>query len=134
MDESSFSAIDWSAGPYFIEVYVNGSSMGTSELLSVPYALYAASGNPGPQGPQGDPGPKGDKGDTGTAGGQGDQEYAHPTTAGRAMATLHLPNGVKVTEVRVYSVDCAANYLTVYFRRSNATEPYFTYMHFRSNK
>jgi hypothetical protein len=42
-----FSAIDWSAGPYFIktEIDINGGSnytiTGTSELLSVPYALYA---------------------------------------------------------------------------------------------
>ncbi len=43
----SFTAINWSAGPYFLEVEldVNSSgsytSMGTSEMLSVPYALYA---------------------------------------------------------------------------------------------
>ena len=35
--QTSFSAIDWSAGPYFVEVYVNGTSMGTSMLVSVPY-------------------------------------------------------------------------------------------------
>ncbi|MBN1338662.1 MAG: hypothetical protein JXA03_05025 [Bacteroidales bacterium] len=42
-----FSAIDWSAGPYFLEVGMDptgGSSfttMGTSQLQSVPYALHA---------------------------------------------------------------------------------------------
>ena len=42
-----FSVIDWSVGPYFIETAVDvtgGSSyavMGTSQLMSVPYALYA---------------------------------------------------------------------------------------------
>jgi hypothetical protein len=36
-----FDAIDWSAGPYFLEVTVNGTSMGVSELLTVPYALAA---------------------------------------------------------------------------------------------
>jgi hypothetical protein len=42
-----FSTIDWSTGPYFIETAVDvtgGTSyvvMGTSQLLSVPYALYA---------------------------------------------------------------------------------------------
>ena len=35
------SLIDWSDGPYFIEVIVNGTSMGTSQLLSVPYAKYS---------------------------------------------------------------------------------------------
>ncbi|MBN2274585.1 MAG: hypothetical protein JXR41_00130 [Bacteroidales bacterium] len=34
--------IDWSAGPYYIKLAVNGTEMGTSQLLSVPYALYAA--------------------------------------------------------------------------------------------
>lgn len=46
----TFAAIDWSAGPYFIKTETdpaggtNYSITGTSELLSVPYALYAASG------------------------------------------------------------------------------------------
>lgn len=45
-----FSAIDWANGPYYMETALDltgGSSyttMGTSELLSVPYALYAANG------------------------------------------------------------------------------------------
>jgi hypothetical protein len=37
----NFEAIDWSDGPYFLQVSVNGLVMGTSQLLSVPYALYA---------------------------------------------------------------------------------------------
>jgi hypothetical protein len=37
----SFSAIEWSDGPWFIEVSVNGTEMGTSQLLSVPFAKYA---------------------------------------------------------------------------------------------
>jgi hypothetical protein len=42
-----FSAIDWSAGPYFIKTAtdasggINYSIIGTSQLMSVPYALYA---------------------------------------------------------------------------------------------
>ena len=62
-----FTTIDWSAGPYYIEtaVDVNGGTsyavMGTSQLMSVPYALYAkTSGNgQGPVGPQGAQGPQG---------------------------------------------------------------------------
>jgi hypothetical protein len=38
---TSFSAIDWAGGPYFIKIMVNGSEMGTSQLLSVPYAMHA---------------------------------------------------------------------------------------------
>lgn len=43
----NFSSINWANGPYFIEtaVDINGgtaySSLGTSQLVSVPYALYA---------------------------------------------------------------------------------------------
>lgn len=43
----NFSAIDWSSGPYFVKIEVDPAGgtayveMGTSQLLSVPYALYA---------------------------------------------------------------------------------------------
>lgn len=43
----SFEEIEWSQGPYFIQIHIDpdgGSNfieMGTSQLLSVPYALYA---------------------------------------------------------------------------------------------
>lgn len=36
-----FTLIDWSEGPYFLKINVNGTDFGTSQLLSVPYALYA---------------------------------------------------------------------------------------------
>lgn len=49
----TFNSIDWGAGPYFIEISMDitgGTSyvlMGTQQLMSVPYALYAeSSGNP----------------------------------------------------------------------------------------
>ena len=54
------------------------------EILAVPYALYAVSGTPGPQGergmqgPQGEQGPKGDNGDTGETGLQGVQGERGP--------------------------------------------------------
>ena len=57
-----FSAIDWSAGPYYIKTEsdpTGGTSYtvtGVSQLMSVPYALYAktsGSSTPGPQGPAG---------------------------------------------------------------------------------
>ena len=35
------SVVDFSADTYFIEISVNSTVMGTSQLLSVPYALYA---------------------------------------------------------------------------------------------
>ena len=75
------SIVEWANGPYFIEITVNGIALGTSPLLSVPYAMYAASGNEGPQGPegiqgemglQGPEGPVGPKGDPGEQGLQGE--------------------------------------------------------------
>ncbi|MCP4550550.1 MAG: hypothetical protein GY834_00600, partial [Bacteroidetes bacterium] len=38
---SSFSLIDWINGPYFIRTSINGVEFGTSQLMSVPYALHA---------------------------------------------------------------------------------------------
>ena len=38
---SDLSTVDWGADSYFIEISVNGTVMGTSQILSVPYALYA---------------------------------------------------------------------------------------------
>jgi len=38
---SDLSAVEWSADDYFIEISVNGTVMGTSKLLSVPFALVA---------------------------------------------------------------------------------------------
>jgi hypothetical protein len=72
----TFANIDWANGPYFIEtaVDVTGGTtytvMGTSQLMSVPYALYAkTSGNgQGPAGPQGIQGPAGIDGSSGVNG------------------------------------------------------------------
>ena len=38
-----FSAIEWGVDETYIKLWVNGSEMGTSQLLSVPYALHARS-------------------------------------------------------------------------------------------
>ncbi|PHR18002.1 MAG: hypothetical protein COA38_20235, partial [Fluviicola sp.] len=68
-----FSLIDWSAGPYYIETLADltgGStynSMGTSQMMSVPYALYAKTSGNG-QGPVGATGPAGSDGLDGATG------------------------------------------------------------------
>lgn len=74
----TFSSIDWSQGPYFLKVEADpagGSSyidMSTTQLLSVPYALYAETarnpGLPGPTGATGAQGPTGADGATGPTG------------------------------------------------------------------
>ena len=80
----AFNSIDWGNGPYFIKTETDptgGTSYtitGTSQLLSVPYALRANIADSvvggsavGPQGPIGLTGPQGLKGDTGAVGPQG---------------------------------------------------------------
>jgi hypothetical protein len=73
-----FSAIDWANGPYFIKTESdpkggkNYNIVATSQLLSVPYALYAErSGTPGPKGDKGDAGAQGLQGPKGETGAQG---------------------------------------------------------------
>ena len=73
----TFASIDWSNGPYFIKTETDPSG-GTSyslttmsQLMSVPYALFAANSQPGL------------KGDTGIAGKDGvDGKDGQPGTAG----------------------------------------------------
>jgi rhodanese-related sulfurtransferase len=38
-----FSAINWDGDAYYLKLWVNGTEMGTSQLLSVPFALHAQS-------------------------------------------------------------------------------------------
>lgn len=86
----TFSAISWANGDKYMEVELDpagGSSytyMGTTQLLSVPYALYAQSsgngaGPTGPTGPTGVTGAVGITGDTGPTGPTGIQGIAGPT-------------------------------------------------------
>src|SRR5215217_7841812 len=81
----TFAAIPWQNVNQYakVEIALGGGSyvaLGSTQLMSVPFALYAASGNPGPQGAtgpqgtqgiQGIKGDKGDKGDIGNVGGTG---------------------------------------------------------------
>jgi len=54
-----FDTIQWEDGPYYIKTETdpgggaNYTITGTSQLLSVPFALFSANSTPGPQGPQG---------------------------------------------------------------------------------
>lgn len=41
----SIGDIDWGAGPYFLEVILDGSSAGVQELVSVPYSQFASKAN-----------------------------------------------------------------------------------------
>lgn len=72
-----FTTIDWANGPYFMETAVDITGgvvyvvMGTSQLMSVPYALYAKTSGNGPQGIQGVAGNDGTDGTNGLQGIQG---------------------------------------------------------------
>lgn len=70
----TFQAINWGLGSKFIQVEMDATGgnnyvvMGTSQLLSVPYAMYAESANvPGVAGPVGPQGPMGLTGPSGSA-------------------------------------------------------------------
>jgi hypothetical protein len=72
-----FSTIDWAKGPYFVKTETdptggtNYSLITTSQLLSMPYALYAANSQPGPKGDKGEQGLAGKDGVQGPAGANG---------------------------------------------------------------
>jgi hypothetical protein len=83
--QGNFSTINWNSGDYWMEVKLkvgtSGSytSMGTTQLLTVPYAMYAA--NSGTAGPIGPTGPQGIAGPTGATGLQGIQGVPGTTGA-----------------------------------------------------
>jgi hypothetical protein len=108
----TFTGIDWANGPFFIktETDPNGGSTytisGTSQLMSVPYALYAATSGSSTAGPKGDTGDKGDAGTNGTDGIKGDTgakgdagtngtDGAKGDTGGKGDAGTNGTNGAK---------------------------------------
>lgn len=125
----AFNTILWSSGNFWLQVEldVTGGTtytdMGTSQLLSVPYAMYAAnaSGATGPtgptgatgaQGPQGIQGPTGPGLPTGTSG----QTLRHNGTTWVANSLLYN-NGTKIgvntlTPTGIMDVNYDANIYT----------------------
>lgn len=99
---NTLTAIPWGASNYYVKIEADQGSgyidMGTTQLWSVPYALYAANGGGGATGPQGPTGPTG----AGVAGPQGATGAQGPTGAtgagaqGPTGATGPTGNGVGV--------------------------------------
>jgi uncharacterized protein (TIGR02145 family) len=86
----TFAGIDWAEGPYYVktETDLNGGAnytiISSNEILSVPYALFSATGPAGAQGIQGETGATGSQGiqgETGAIGAQGIQGIQGETGA-----------------------------------------------------
>jgi hypothetical protein len=112
LDIGAFTAINWANGNKYLQVEIDLGSgyldMGTAQLMSVPYALYAASspssagpaGPTGPQGPQGIQGPQGPIGVTGPqgiAGPQGVQGITGPIGVTGAQGVIGLTGATGAT-------------------------------------
>lgn len=83
----TLAGVNWASGNKYIKVELDPaggtaySDIGTTQLLSVPYAMYAAAGATGPAGPAGPTGPTGPAGATGPAGPAGPTGAAGGTGA-----------------------------------------------------
>ena len=106
LPNNAFSTIPWAIGDKFLEVKIDtvgGTgfiSMGTSQMMSVPYALYArtagtsgivgvtgATGNNGNNGSNGNAGTPGINGATGSTGATGADLGTHWTLTGNSSTT-----------------------------------------------
>jgi hypothetical protein len=94
-----FSSINWGNGPYFIKTETdptggtNYTIIGTSQLMSVPYALYAE--NSGTPGPQGNPGADGIDGNNGLSAYQIWLNLGNTGTEADFIASLTGPQGLQ---------------------------------------
>ena len=105
VQSGTFSSIGWGADAFYVEVLMDATggtsytSMGTQQLISVPYALYAkASGTSGATGATGATGAAGATGATGLTG---------PTGAANASGTLNYvskftPDGTTLGNSQIF--------------------------------
>lgn len=101
----NLGVVDWGNGKKFLQVKanINGGGavdMGTSQLFSVPYALYAANSNMGPAGAtgsQGAPGVTGPTGAQGLHGNTGATGATGLTGSGGGATGATGPTGVGIT-------------------------------------
>ena len=95
----TFGGINWANGPYFIKTQTdplggtNYTIVGSSQLLSVPYALFSANGTPGPQGPIGLTGATGATGPQGPIGLTGATGPAVTGTGSNALTLIYTVIG-----------------------------------------
>ena len=99
----NFSTINWANGPYFIKTETDPtggiaySIIGTSELLSVPYALYSENSGSSIPGPQGIPGVDGTNGIDGATGPQGPIGLTGATGATGSQGPIGLTGATGAT-------------------------------------
>lgn len=105
-----FADIDWSEGPFYVKTETDPDGgtdytiSGTSELLSVPFALYSANGGtPGPQGPVGPQGTEGPQGPEGVEGSQGPVGPEGPAGAvGETGPAGSFPEGTSAGDMQYW--------------------------------
>jgi uncharacterized protein (TIGR02145 family) len=101
----NFATIDWSKGPYFVKTETDlagGTSYSlssVSQLLSVPYALYAANSQPGPKGDRGEQGLPGKDGLPGAKGETGAQGLPGTFPAGTTNGEMNYWDGTAWNKV-----------------------------------
>jgi len=103
----TFASVNWSTANQWLKVEMdinagtNYQEIGNSQLLSVPYALYAENsgsggggtvGPQGPPGPQGVPGPVGPQGPPGTGGGSANFEMKGKNAKSGFQMNITTPN------------------------------------------
>ena len=90
---NNLALVNWGSGPKYLQVEIdpaggsNFSDMGTTQLLSVPYALYAGNSSLGPTGATGIPGSQGPIGVTGATGPTGQGTTGNNGATGATGAT-----------------------------------------------
>ncbi|MBK8806992.1 MAG: collagen-like protein [Bacteroidales bacterium] len=99
-----FSSIDWANGPYFIKTETDPSGgtdysiSSVTQLLSVPYALYAKTAGSSIPGPKGDTGEQGEAGKDGINGIDGKSAYQTWLDAGNMGSETEFIASLKGTK------------------------------------
>jgi hypothetical protein len=112
--QGTFASINWAQTTKFLQVEVETGSgwitMGNQQLMSVPYALYAANGPEGPQGPAGADGAEGAMGQHGP---QGIQGATGPTGLTGAQGPQGTPGTNGADGVGIASVTTSGSNLVI---------------------
>ena len=128
-DGAGFVSIDWANGPYFIKTETDpagGTSYtitGVSQLLSVPYALYAKNSGSSIPGPQGEQGIQGEKGVRGERGIQGETGATGPQGVTGADGQDGVGGVTQVVNTSILSLTGTGTVADPYIIDANETDP-----------